>query len=439
MDANRSRITRRRLLKASAAAVAAPYVLTSTVPAAPPASERITLGIIGCGNINTYHMRSFVARKDAQIVAVCDPFVSRRRRFQQHVNAAAGGAGKKVCRDYRDFRDLLARSDVDAVCIATPDHWHAAHGIAAMKAGKDVYGEKPLSHTVYEGQRMVETARTYQRIFQNGLQRRSHGNVRHACELVRNGRIGKLRSVKVGIIGLNAGIRVGVNFPVTPPPGDLDYDLWLGPAAVKPFCRERVNLGTGIYWYYVSDYTVGFISGNGVHFVDVAQWGIGDGIPPVEVHTTLADIPADGLIDDAIRWRTEVVYANGVRMSYSDRNNPHASGIRFEGTEGWIHVDGSGRLTAQPLSVLKSVIGPGEIHLYRSPGPHRNFLDCIRTRRRPAADPVIAHSAATTCNLAEISARLGRKIKWDPARQRCLGDEAANRLLGRAQRPPWTV
>jgi len=246
--------------------------------------------------------------------------------------------------------------------------------------------------------------------------------------------------VEIGIIGINKGVQVGQNFPAMPVPEGFDYDLWLGPAPAAPFSPQRVARGNETcYWYYICDYTTGFISGNGVHFVDIAQWGIGDEVTPVEVHTLSADIPADGLVDDAIAWRSEIVYENGVRMSYSSEGNPHPDGIRFIGTKGWIHVTGGGTLSAEPTDVLKSVIGPEEIHLYTSPGHHRNFLDCIKTRRPAAACAEIGHHATTPCNLVDISARLGRPVKWDAKTERFAGDEEANRLLSRAMRSPWRL
>ena len=256
--------------------------------------------------------------------------------------------------------------------------------------------------------------------------------------MVRNGRIGRLTNVEVGIIGINIGPQVGKNFPETPVPKGFDYDLWLGPAPVAPFCPQRVARGgKRCYWYYSSDYSTGFISGNGVHYVDIAQWGIDDDVKPVEVHTPSADIPTDGLIDDAIAWQSEVVYANGVKMSYSSEDNPHPNGIRFVGTKGWIHIGRT--VTANPVGVLKSVIGPDEIHLYASSEHHRNFLDCIKTRRPTAASPEVGHHATTTCNLVEISARLGRKVKWDAQAENFVDDKAADRLLSRAMRTPWRL
>jgi predicted dehydrogenase len=441
---DRLTITRRVFLQRAAggvvSAVTFPYIVPSSVlggaPGVPP-SERITLGLLGTGNINGQHREAFLAEKDARIVAVCDPVTDRRRASRDRINQAYGSS---VCVDYRDFRELLARPDIDAVCIGTPDHWHAVLAITAMQAGKDVSVEKPLTRTVVEGRRVVETAATYGRVLQTGLQRRSMAAYRHACELVRNGRIGRLTHVEVGIIGVNRGVQAGRRFPATPVPEGFDYDLWLGPAPVAPFSRQRVARGNEVcYWYYISDYTAGFISGNGVHFVDIAQWGIGDEVKPVEVHTISADVPADGLVDDALAWQTDVIYENGVRMSYSSEGQPHPDGIRFVGTEGWIHSTGGGALSANPVEVLQSVIAPGGLHLYTSPEHHRNFLDCIRTRRPAAASAQIGHHATTTCNLAEISARLGRTVQWNAEVERFVDDDEANRMLGRALRSPWAM
>ncbi len=417
-----------------------PYIIPSSLlgkdgSVAP--SNRITLGLIGTGNINTHHRETFLAEKDTRIIAVCDPVAARRQSSRDRINQTYGDTG---CSDYNDFRDLLARGDIDAVCIGTPDHWHAAHAIAAMQAGKDVYVEKPLTLTVAEGRCIVKTAEMYGRILQTGLQRRSGSAYRYACELVRNGRIGRLTHVEVGIIGINKGVQVGRNFPTSSVPDGFDYDMWLGPAPFASFSAQRVARGNEeCYWYYISDYTAGFITGNGVHFVDIAQWGIGDEIGPVEVNTSSVDIPPEGLVDDAVAWNSQITYENGVIMSYSSEGNPHPDGIRFIGTEGWIHISGGAAMSASRPDMLKSAIGPNEIHLYASPGHHRNFLDCIRTRRQTAAQAKIGHHATTTCNLAGISARLGRKVSWDKGSERFIRDQTADRLLSRAMRAPWHI
>ncbi|MBE0535446.1 MAG: Gfo/Idh/MocA family oxidoreductase [Phycisphaerae bacterium] len=441
---NYNRTTRRGFLKqtslGAAAAVVFPYIVPSSARGAEGAtapSSRIVLGLIGTGNISGGHREAFLAHKDCQIVAVCDPVKNRREPFRDRINSVYGSA---VCTDYRDFRDLLARPDIDAVCIGVPDHWHAIHALRAMQAGKDVYVEKPLTRTVVEGRRLVRAAANYGRILQTGIQRRSGSAFRRVCELVRNGRIGRLTNVEVGIIGINTGVQARSNFPATAVPEDFDYDMWLGPAPVAPFSPQRVARGNEVcYWYYISDYTAGFISGNGVHFVDIGQWGIGDDVKPVEVHALSADCPADGLIDCPIAWQSEIVYANGVKMSYSSEGNPHPDGIRFVGTEGWIHISGNGTTKADPAGVLTSVIGPDELHLYGSPGHHRNFLDCIKSRQVTAASADIGHNATTTCNLVEISARLGRPLKWDSQAESFVNDTAADRLLSRATRMPWRL
>lgn len=441
---NYNRTTRRGFLKqtslGAAAAAVFPYIVPSSARGADGAtapSSRIVLGLIGTGNINGGHREAFLAHKDCQVVAVCDPVASRREPVRDRINAFYGSA---VCTDYGDFRGVLARPDIDALCIGTPDHWHAIQALRAMQAGKDVYVEKPLTRTVVEGRRLVRAAANYGRILQTGLQRRSQAPYRRVCELVRNGRIGQLKKVEVGIIGINTGVQAGRNFPETAVPDGFDYDMWLGPAPVAPFSPQRVARGNEVcYWYYIQDYTAGFISGNGVHFVDIGQWGIGDEVKPVQAHAVSADCPPDGLVDCPIAWQSEIVYANGVSMSYSSEGNPHPDGIRFIGTDGWIHISGNGTTTADPANVLTSVIGPDELHLYASPGHHRNFLDCIKTRRAAAASAEVGHHATTTCNLVEISARLERPVKWDAQKESFVDDTAADRLLSRAARMPWRL
>ncbi|MCY3022344.1 MAG: Gfo/Idh/MocA family oxidoreductase [Planctomycetota bacterium] len=439
MNERNRKTTRRDFLKAAGLAVAAPYVIPSSALAGGAAapSERIAIGLIGAGNINTnFHMNVLLGCADARIVGVADPFTDRRQRMRDTVNKRYG---QQVCTDHADFREMLARPDVDAVCIGTPDHWHALHAVTAMKAGKDVYVEKPMTHTIAEGRILADTAAAYGRVLQVGIQQRSDGNFRFACELARNGRVGKLQVVKVGVVGINGDVQAGKSFPTQPVPAGFDYDMWQGPAAVRPYCPERVHRGdNSCYWYYISDYTIGFLSGWGVHHVDIAQWGMGmDHTGPVEVHCTSATIPPDGLIDDVIYWTSECTYANGLKMIFSSNNNPVPQGIRFEGDEGWVWVD-RGRLDANPKSLLKSVIGPSEIHLYESPEHHRNWLDCIRSRKPTAATAEIGHRATSTCNLVEVAARLGRTVKWDPAKERFIGDDQANRLLSKAMRAPWS-
>jgi predicted dehydrogenase len=401
------------------------------------ANDRINIGLLGNGNINGWHCGALLGCGDARLVAVADPFSDRRANMRDRIN---NHYKNQDCKDYRDFRELLARTDIDAVCIGTPDHWHATMAVMAMKAGKDVYCEKPMVHTIAEGRIVADTAATYGRIFQTGTQQRSDGNFRFACELVRNGRIGKLKGVQVGVTGINGGIQAGKNFPTEPVPEGLDYDLWQGPAAEQPYSSARVAPGNAAcYWYYISHYTIGFLSGWGIHHVDIAQWGLGyDRSGPVEVNCTYANIPDDGLIDDVIEWTSELTYAKGEKVTFSSIGKPCPGGVIFEGEDGKIHVD-RGRLTAEPASLLKSVIRPEEIHLYESPEHHRNWLDCMRSRRETICPAEIGHRSTTVCNLVEISARLGRKVKWNPEQERFVDDEPANRLLSKAMRSPWRL
>jgi len=299
-----------------------------------------------------------------------------------------------------------------------------------------VYVEKPLTYAVAEGRRVVETAARCGRVLQTGLQRRCGPAFRHACELVRNGRIGRLTRVEVGIVGIHGAAHPTRAFPTAPVPPDVDYDLWLGPAPFAPFCPERI---LNHYWYHIGDYSRGFIPGNGVHYVDIAQWAIGDEIDPIEFRVHHARTPAGGLIDTVVEWHAEVCYRNGVRLSFSSEGRPHPDGIRFEGDTGWIHVGGGGQLRAGRTDLLRSVIGPGESRLHAAPDPHRDFLDCIRTRRPPAACAAIGHRATTTCNAVEIAARLGRALRWDAQAERFVDDPVADRLLTQPMRAPWRV
>ncbi|MGA2500853.1 MAG: Gfo/Idh/MocA family oxidoreductase [Tepidisphaeraceae bacterium] len=430
--------TRRNLMKAILATSTAPLFIPADVFGQNAPSSRINIGLIGAGNINgNYHAPTLLGCNDCSIVGIADPVVERRTSLTDRVNKHYA---KNICTPHHDFRELIARPEIDAVCIGTPDHWHAIMAITAMKAGKDVYCEKPMMHTIAEGRAMADTAAAYGRVFQTGLQQRSDKFFRFACELVRNQRIGRLLRVKVGVPGINGGIKTGVNFPTTPVPEGFDYDLWQGPAAVRPFSPERVERGDrACYWYYISDYTIGFLSGWGVHHVDIAQWGMGADLSgPTEIHCSAANIPADGLIDDAVSWHATLLYPGGIPVSFSSNGAPNPMGIRFEGDQGWVFVD-RGRLDAEPKSLLKSTILPGEIHLYESPEHHRNFLDCIRSRRPTIVDAESGHRATTACNLVDIAARLGRELQWDPKKEQFVNDETANRMLSKTCRAPWRV
>lgn len=442
-------ITRRGFLRNTAAAMAAaPYVIHSAAlgnSEIPPASERITLGHIGVGGRGTAVQEQFQELKDAQCVAVCDPSGTRRDAragaINEYYTAERGAGSYKACTAYNDFRELLAREDIDGVVIATPDHWHVPIALAAVRAGKDVYVEKPLGVSIAHDQAIRSAVKRYGAVFQYGTQQRSEEGFRHACELVRNGRIGKVQSVDVWCAPGGSGGSTSV----IPLPSDLDYDLWLGPAPHSPYTSDRC-LARGVYW--ISDYSLGFIAGWGVHPLDIAQWGLGmDHTSPVEYEGT-GVIPSDGLFDTISTWDMHCRYKNGVTIHFmsSDIAQPiveryrpfHDHGTTFFGSEGWVSVDRSG-VCSNPASLVDSVIGTHETHLYESDDHRQNFIDCIKSRAKTICPVDQAVRVDTISQLCNIAVRLNRKVRWDPARERILNDSDADRMMSRPMRSPWTL
>ena len=429
--------SRRCFLQSLGAGVLAPLVLPGSVlgrDGGTAPSERITVGIIGTGNQGTLHTLMMLGMPDAQVLAVCDPVRAKREAAKRRVDdtyTEVRGRTFQGCAAYSDFREMLQHSDIDAVIVASPEHWHALHGTAALRAGMDLYIEKALTTTIAEGQALVETARRYCRVVQVGTQQRSSHQFRLACELVRNGYLGKLQTIRVGDPRGYPGPQVR-DVPV---PEGLDYDLWLGPAPWKPYFPERLENLKG--WMLTYDYTVGFQSGWGQHDIDIAQWGNGtDHTGPIEVEGH-AVFPSGGLNDTAMTWHTEYRYANGVRLVFtSDNENPY--GIRFEGTEGWVFVNRSG-IWSHPESLTKVRFKSSDLRLYESRNHHQNFLDCVKTRRDTVCPVEVGHHTNVICNLSDIATRLGRKLSWNPSQERFPNDDQANRMLARAMRQPWQI
>jgi len=420
-----TRLTRRRFLKRASAFAAAPYVITSTALGAPgrlPASERITMGHIGVGGMGGGHL-GICGSSEVQTLAVCD--VDRRHRERAAARVEKTYARQKAsgtykgCAAYNDFRELLARDDIDAVIIATPDHWHALCAIAAAKAGMDVYCEKPLSLTVREARAMVDAARRYGRVFQTGSQQRSGGRERLGCELVRSGRIGKVREVYVSVGGPSAEW----SLPPEPVPEWMDWDFWVGPAAWRCYNR-KYHPGS---WRGCRDFSGGQMTDWGAHHFDIAQWALGmDASGPVEIIP-----PGQGREPDLLTY----VYANGVRMYHG--RGPRGRAIQIFGDRGVVMIDRGG-LSTDPPEIMAEPIAPDEVHLYRSHGGHKgDWLRCIRRRSRPVADVEIGCRSVTVCHLGNIAYWLKRPLKWDPGREVFLGDEEANRWLDRPKRAPW--
>jgi predicted dehydrogenase len=427
---NTSPLTRRRFLKGAAFLGAAPYIISSRAFAADnrnAPSMRITLGHIGVGSQGGGLLGRFLGDSANQVLAVCDVDTERReaaknRVEEQYANATKSGT-YKGCAAYNNFREVLARDDIDAVVIATPDHWHAIIAIEAAKAGKDIFCEKPLSLTVREARAMVEATRRYGRVFQTGSMQRSMREFRFACELVRSGYIGQLQTIHANVGGPSSDRYL----PTEPVPAGFDWDMWLGPAPEAPFNKERVSYGG---WRATRDYSGGGMTDWGAHHFDIAQWALGmDDSGPVSI------TPPNGKDIQSLTYE----YSNGVTMYHSEKaNGTNVNGVLFTGSDGKVEVN-RGYLKTWPDELTKTVIKPNEVRLYESRDHYGNWLDCIRTRQKPVADVEIGCRSVTVCHLGNIAYWLGRSLKWDPTHEQIIGDEEAARWLDRPKRAPWRL
>jgi len=436
-------ISRRDFLKGTIPAVAVPYIVPSLVLGnnRPAPSNRLTMGMIGLGSMGLRHVMGFLQEDDCHIIAVCDVDVGRRKVAVGEINTHYGSGD---CSQYNDFHELIGRGDIDTLCIAVPDHWHAAIAMAGIRGGKDVYGEKPLALTIAQGRAIVEEVNRYNCVWQTGSWQRSTDHFRFGCELVRNERIGKLKQVDVGIGGKfnPGGGKPEVNKiepqPVMPVPDGFDYDMWLGPAPWAAYTEKRCHWN----FRWILDYSGGQVTDWGCHHIDIAQWGMNcDDTGPVEVHGR-GVFPDDGLWNTAVDFDFECTYGNGLVMRVAS-NNHVQQGVRFVGETGWVHITRAG-LKTEPAELRKIIIGPNEIHLPRPAGDHRqghrrDFLDCVKTRKATIAPAEVGHRTATVAHLGNIAMLCGRKIKWDPNREQIIGDASANRMLSRAMRHPWRI
>ena len=446
MNARPCGISRRHFLKASAAA-AAPWVVPSSVFGADPPSERIHVALIGCGNQSRVDLPSVMRFDDVQVVAVCD--VNRgshgyarpehflgREPVRDTVNAyyakKTGAGTYRGCDVYGDFREVLARDDVDAVLVVLPDHWHALASVMACQAGKDVYCQKPLSLTVHDGQQMIQAVRKHRRILQTGSQYRSSGSVRRVAELVRNGRIGKVQRAIAIVDGSGAG--PGPGWQPMPVPDGFDYDFWLGPAPVAPYHIDRC-----LYRFrFHLDYSGGQVTNTGAHALDIVQWALGkDGTGPVEFEDLGAVWPPPGhLYTTAMKTAFRARWADGIELIC--RTQEPGFGARFEGSDGWIQYT-AGKIEASSDAIANAVIEPGEIHLPVSGNHYRNWLDCIRSREEPIEPVEAGHRTASICHCGNIAMRLKRRVRWNPETEQFVQDDEANRMLRRPYREPWRI
>ena len=412
-----------RTVASAGGLLAAPYAITSTAlggEGRPPASDRIVMGAIGIGGRGRYVMQACMRHQDVQMVAVCDVQGNRRKAAKAAVDKKYGS---EACQAYLDLRELLARSDIDAMCIATGDNWHSEASILAARAGKDVYCEKPMGVTIAESRALADSVRRFARIYQCGTQRRSLGNFQFAIDLARTGKLGRLKAVHAE----KAGSRSGVHFTVLPtqpqPPREaVDWDMWLGPAPWRPYNAKYYTRG---FWSSHGDFSGGSITEWGSHTVDLCQWACdADHTTPIEYR----------VVND--RGDVEGLYANGVKLVIRKGLRFGTCPVRFEGEEGWVETGDSGHVEVEPKSLLAE-------HRFRSGYPAddhiRGFLNSVKTRQQTVSNADVAHHSITACHCANIAVRLGRTVKWDPDKEDFIGDEEANRLRSRAYRAPWRL
>ena len=422
-------LSRRTFLQSSAAM--APAVLSTSVSGrsvSTPPSDRINVALIGCGKMaNEYHIPQLLEQSDVQLVAVCEVDQTRREHAKSRVEASYSNAktSYKGCATYIDFRKIIDRSDIDAVCIASPDHWHAIPIIEACKAGKDVYCEKPLTLTIEEARRCVEAARVHRRIVQTGSQQRSNvfGPFREAVEIIRSGRLGKIHRVTVGV----GGPSVPCNLPEEEMEPNLAWDMWLGQAPVRPYnsiLSPRGNHKHFPAWRSYQEYSGGGHTDMGAHHYDIAQWALDmDESGPVEV------IPPD---DPKATTGVQFIYQNGVQMVHGG-----PSGCTFHGENGTLYID-RGRLTSDPDDIVKTPLGEDDVHLPHSPGHHRNWLDCIKSREAPVAEVEKGARTVSISHLGNLADWNHKRLKWDPQQWK-FKDPADNHLLDRERRDPWQL
>lgn len=435
-------------------AIAVPTIVPSSVFGKNAPSNKINVGQIGCGRIARDHdLPGTMQHEIARLVAVCDldknRLIDGKKLVEAYYTKKTGNANYVDVKMYDDYLDMLNNKDIDAVIISTPDHWHSQPALEAALAGKDVYLQKPTSLTIAEGRLLSDVVMKKGIILQVGTQQRSSPQFRIAAELVRNGRIGKLHTVKIGLPGDPSGPAA----PAMPIPAGLNYDKWLGSTPEVPYTEIGVHPQKGYDrpgWLRLEQYGAGMITGWGQHHFDSAAWGMDtEYTGPVTVQS-VAEFPRAGLWNVHGDFMVKAEYANGITMFTS---GGFPNGIRYEGSEGWIFVSrgnyvasssdpvtaakSSKALDASDPKILTSVIGTNEIHLYKSDEQHGNWLDCIQSRKEPISPVEIGHRTCSVCLVSHIAMKLPRKLNWDPTAERFLKDDEANAMLSRSQRKPY--
>jgi myo-inositol 2-dehydrogenase/D-chiro-inositol 1-dehydrogenase len=424
-----SNSSRRRFLRNAGAALALPAIIPSRVLGAEAPSKRINVGFIGVGDHGTNrNLRMFLQQPDARALAVCDVYQSRMENAKGIVDQEYGDNG---CKTYGDFREILARDDIDAVMISTPDHWHALISAMALRAGKDVICEKPTL-TIKQGRFIAELVKKSGKVFQTSTEDRSYFIYHRLAELVRNGKIGKLERIEVTLPDGTAS----PNEEEIPVPEDLNYDLWLGPAPKAPFTANRTER---MHWRHIWDYSGGILTDWGMHLLDTAQWANDtERSGPVSVEGK-GTVNEGSMFNTFLTYNIDYTYANGVVMNV--RNG--GSGIRFIGSDGWCGSKSwDSGLEASSPEILKAEIPADGVHLFTCKGgEHRNFLDCVKSRSEPYFPAEIGHRVATLCHLGNIAMKVGRKLTWSPEKEEVPGDAKANgsEMMDRPMRAPWSL
>ncbi|MGQ9503378.1 MAG: Gfo/Idh/MocA family protein [Thermogutta sp.] len=416
----RQRLARRSFIQSLGLAASLPWFVRGQalgLEGETPANERVTLGHIGVGGRGRALLRGFLTCPGAQPLAVADAYRDRRDAMAEMIKGKA----------YADFREILARDDIDAVVIATPDHWHVPIAVMAARAGKHAYVEKPLGLTVEQDLVCRKVFQETKRVFQYGTQQRSMAHCQFGCELVRSGKIGELKRIEV--IAPDGG--AGGSTEQAPIPPELDYEMWIGPAPMKPYTVSRC-VTPGTYWIY--DYSIGFLAGWGAHPLDIMIWGCDADLAGPMTFEGTGEIPKEGLYDTVIHWDMTVQMGNGVVMTFK----PGSDSTKFIGTEGWVDVRRSG-IDAEPKSLLKLELGPNDVQLPKSPRHDQNFIEAVKAGGKAIAPIDEAVRSDIISHMCDIAVRTGRKITWDPIKEEIVGDPEASKMLSRPMRAPWTL